>query len=214
MNQRFVPILFVFVFSGCSNAYFKSMEAIGFPKRELLVKRVEAARESQKDAKEQFKTALETFRTVVNVRSGDLETKYEKLKRQLDQSEARASEVRSRIEKVEEVSEALFREWRNELVQYKNPELRRNSEESLADSRARYLTLISAMKRAEGRLEPALQPLRDDVLYLKHNLNAQALSALTRELDEVEGNVDSLVRELEASIAEADSFIRSPSLSR
>ena len=42
----------------------------------------------------------------------------------------------------------------------------------MRQTRARYDQMIGAMKRAEGKLEPALQPLRDQVLFLKHNLNA------------------------------------------
>lgn len=63
------------------------------------------------------------------------------------------------------------------------------------------------MKRAEAKLEPALAPLRDQVLFLKHNLNARAITGLDAELISVETNVQSLIRDMEQAIAQADRFI-------
>lgn len=65
------------------------------------------------------------------------------------------------------------------------------------------------MKRAEQRIEPVLKPLRDQVLYLKHNLNARALAAIKGELVKVDAQVNQLVKDMNRSIAEADKFIQS-----
>ena len=63
------------------------------------------------------------------------------------------------------------------------------------------------MKRAESKIQPVLSVFNDQVLYLKHNLNAQAIAALQGELVGLEENVDRLVREMEASIRGADQFV-------
>jgi hypothetical protein len=65
------------------------------------------------------------------------------------------------------------------------------------------------MERAQRRIEPVLKPLRDRVLFLKHNLNAQAIGALDAELSTVRTNVDALVADLDAAISEADQFVAS-----
>lgn len=65
------------------------------------------------------------------------------------------------------------------------------------------------MEWAESRLEPALIPLRDQVLFLKHNLNARAIAGLSSEVVSVQTNVDNLVRDMERAIAQADAFIAS-----
>jgi len=54
-----------------------------------------------------------------------------------------------------------------------------------------------------------LTTFRDYVLYLKHNLNAQAIASLEGELGGIESDVSSLIRDMEASISEARSFIQS-----
>jgi predicted nucleic acid-binding Zn-ribbon protein len=193
--------------AGCSSAYYATMEKVGVHKRDIMVDRVKAARDTQIEAKKEFADALEQFRSVVSVRGGDLEAKYEKLRGALKRSEEEAQAVRDRIASVESVAGDLFAEWEQELKKYSDQNLRRSSQMKLDLTRAKYQKLIAAMKRAEARLEPVLVPLRDQVLYLKHNLNAKAIAALDDELTTVRTGVDRLIREMEAAIAEADHFL-------
>jgi Protein of unknown function (DUF2959) len=199
--------MMVLLFAGCQTAYYATMEKLGYHKRDILVSRVQDARDSQEEAKTQFQSALEQFSSVVNFRGGELEAKYNRLSTELDQSEARAQTVHTRVAAVEEVAEALFKEWEAELAQYTNNTLRRASARQLALTRQRYTPLINAMKRAEAKMTPVLAAFRDHVLFLKHNLNAQAIAALQQELVVVETDIAALIRAMEASIAEADAFI-------
>ena len=200
-------IVFAVGLAGCETAYYDAMEQLGIPKREILVDRVEAARDSQEDAKEQFASALEQFSSVVEYDGGDLEEIYGRLNREFERSEDRAEDVRSRIEAVESVSEALFVEWNEEIGQYSSDSLRRSSERQLRDTRRRYDALVASMWRAEGRIAPVLDAFRDQVLFLKHNLNARAIASLRNELTTIEDDVAVLVAEMEQAIAESDAFI-------
>ena len=193
---------------GCSSVYYSTMEKFGVHKRDILVSDVTKARDAQAEAKKQFSSALEEFTAVLNVKGGELEDKYKKLDGVLKRSEARANEVHSRIREVERVADALFREWKAELAQYSSASLRSSSEAKMRDTRRRYDDLMAAMRRAEDRMEPVLVPLRDQVLYLKHNLNAAALTSIREEVTKVEADVARLVKEMEAAIAEADKFIK------
>jgi chromosome segregation ATPase len=195
-------------FTGCSTVYYGAMEKVGIHKRDIMVDRVQGARDSQQEAAKEFTSALEQFKSVVTVKGGDLEKKYNKLNDALQRSEARANEVHDRIDAVEDVSDALFSEWKSELKQYSSQELRRVSEAQLKEAKDRYKSLMAAMRQAESKLEPALRPLRDQVLFLKHNLNAQAIGALTGEVAAIETKVDDLVRDLQTAVAEADAFIK------
>ena len=66
-----------------------------------------------------------------------------------------------------------------------------------------------AMDKVARRTEPVLEPLRDRVLFLKHNLNARALGALTRELTTLSRDVDALVADMQQAIGEADAYLKS-----
>lgn len=193
---------------GCQSAYYATLEKVGVHKRDILVDRVEAARDSQQEAREQFQSALERYRSVVQVQGGELQARYEALNREYQASEAAARDVRKRIEAVEDVAEALFDEWESELKLYSNASLRNASAAELKRTRAQYKTLVDRMRAAERRIEPVLSVLRDQVLFLKHNLNARAISALQGEYRTLQGNVDQLLRDMQRAIDEADSFVR------
>lgn len=195
--------------SSCQTAYYKTMEKFGYHKRDIMVSRVKDARDSQEEAKEQFQSALEKFSEVLNFKGGELEAKYKTLNAEYKKSEEKAWAVRDRIESVENVSDALFDEWKTELKQYTNKSLRRNSEKQLKQTKKQYAQLIGAMNRAEKKIEPVLSAFRDQVLFLKHNLNAQAIASLQNELVSIETDVALLIKEMEASISEADVFIQS-----
>lgn len=200
-------VLALLLLTSCQTAYYGTMEKFGIHKRDIMKDRVQDARDSQQDAKEQFASALEQFQSVINFQGGSLEEKYKKINGIFEDCEARAEEVSARISKVEDVSEALFDEWQDELSQYTSTSLRQASERKLQATRRHYEKLLAAMKRAEKKIHPVLNVFRDQVLFLKHNLNASAIASLQNELTTIETDVARLVREMEASIAEADSFL-------
>jgi Skp family chaperone for outer membrane proteins len=205
---RSLPLALTLLLAGCSGAYYQAMEKIGFAKREILVDRVEKAQESQTKAKEQFASALDHFLAVTKADGSDLQGKYDEMSREFSRSESRAKDVRERIAAVEDVSQALFREWKQELSQYSNPALRRDSERQLDQTQRRYAALMGLMHRAADRMDPVLTTFRDQVLYLKHNLNARALASLDHTHRELEADISRLVSDMENSIREAQNFIK------
>lgn len=202
-----ITVVFLISLSGCQSTYYKTMEVFGRHKRDLLVKDVEQARDAQQEVKQQFQTALEKFSEVVNFSGGKLQEKYDQMKSELEKSQSRADNLRKHINDVEDVSKALFSEWESELDQYSNSEYRRISEQRLSLTRKRYEGLIGAMKRSQVKIEPVLSAFRDQVLFLKHNLNAQAVASLQDELESVKADIAVLVNDMEASIAQANAFI-------
>jgi len=193
--------------SSCATAYYRALETVGIEKREILVDRIEEARDSQTEAKEQFTSALDRYRSVINVEGGDLERTYDRLAAELERSDARAQAVEDRVGAVETVAEDLFKEWEQEIDDYSDPDLRRQSQRLMTDTRADYRRLMTAMRRAEAAMDPVLALFNDQVLFLRHNLNARAIGSLESELADIERATANLIEEMERSIAEASRFI-------
>jgi hypothetical protein len=202
-----IAVLLLPFLGGCSKAYYGAMEKVGIHKRDILIDRVEDARDAQSEAQEQFKSALEQFGAVVHIENSNLKTAYEKLNTEYEDSERAAAKVSERIDKVESVADALFDEWEDELKLYKSADLRRSSQRKLQKTKTRYNEMLASMHRAEKSMEPVLRSFRDNVLFLKHNLNAQAIGSLRSEFSTLKGEIDGLIKKMNVAIETSNQFI-------
>ena len=200
-------VLSIFTLTGCQSAYYSAMEQVGYHKRDIMVDRVEDAKESQQDAQEEFTSALEALSSLTNFNGGDLEDMYNKINDKYQDSEKAAQNVSDRISAIEDVSDALFAEWQDELDLYTSASLRRSSEQKLRETKSSYQTMLSAMKRAEKKMDPVLNTLRDNTLYLKHNLNASAVGSLQGEFMSLEKDIAFAIKQMNEAIEESDKFL-------
>jgi len=209
VSRNLLTPLIRFVKARCHKIYFRAIESVGHHKRDILVSRVESARDGLEEAKEQFQSALEKFSELTQFHGGELESVYRELKSEFDYSGSKALAVKDRIDAVQNVAEALFAEWEEELEQYSNRSLRSASRQKLKQTQQLYGQLIAAMRRAESKIDPVLRVFHDQVLFLKHNLNAQAIAALESELVTLTLGVAGLITAMERSIDRANMFMQS-----
>lgn len=215
MNNSRLPVVKIafllaltLALAGCKSTYYSVWEKLGKHKRDLLRDHVEDVRDEQTAAKTEFKDALTRLKELTAFEGGQLEEAYNRVDRDYRQLNARADSIRSRIRKIEEVAGDLFKEWEKELDSYSSASLRASSEEKLRQTRDRYNGLHEALQKSADSMTPVLARLRDQTLFLKHNLNAQAIGALKGEVVSIEGDVQRLINELNAAISSADQFIQ------
>ncbi len=199
--------LSIFTLTGCQSAYYSAMEKVGVHKRDIMVDRVEAAQDAQKDAQQELTSALDALSAFTQFDGGELESAYERINDQYQHSEDAAADVRERIAAIEDVAEALFDEWQGELKLYTSSKLRRASEQKLNTTKASYQTMLKAMKRAEQKMTPVLNTLRDNTLFLKHNLNASAVGSLQGEFATLEQDIRTAFTQMNAAIEESNQFL-------
>ena len=188
-------------------AKYSTLEKVGIHKRDILVDRIKDTNQTQEETKEQFKTAYEELAGLVDVDDQGLERKYNTMAKAVSASEDKADELDSRIKSVNQVATALFKEWQEELELYTSATLRRVSEQNMNTTQSRYNDLYQTMIVSQQRITPVLELLQDNTLYLKHNLNARAISSISGEVMSVQAKVESLIKQMEDSIAESSRFI-------
>jgi len=193
--------------SGCQSAYYSAMEKVGVHKRDILIDRVEETKESQEESQEEFQSALERLTTLINFDGGELQDAYNQLNDDYESSLKAADDVTTNINKIEDVAEALFDEWSDELEQYKSASLKRESSKKLNATKRQFDQLLRSMRSAESKMEPVLSSLKDNVLYLKHNLNAQAVAAIKGEFTNLKRDIQILMNDMNKSIADSNKFI-------
>ena len=190
------------------SVYYTARETVGGDhKRAIVVYQVEQACVNLQETRTEFEDALQRFKTLVNVNDTALEHRYHQLNRKYQFCRAKSEAVSARIRSIEEVSEALFAEWEKELNEYSNRTLKNHSKQQLKLARQNYARLMKALRMAEAKIHPVLSAFKDQVLYLKHNLNAQAIAALQHEVVVIGIDIAQLIQAMEHTIAEASRFV-------
>jgi paraquat-inducible protein B len=196
------------IFSGCQRAYYAAWESVGKEKRHLLKDEVKDVHSDQEKAAEEFKDVLTRIKEIYGFKGGNLEKVYNKLNDDYQDCEERAETVRKRIQSVEDIASDLFKEWEKEIREISNENFRSKSMQTMRETKDRYSRLRSAMTTASKKMDPVLRSLKDYVLYLKHNLNAQAVGALKQEVGDIEYEVESLIQDISSSVREAEDFLK------
>lgn len=207
---RVLPLLLLLSLlgNGCQSVYYATMEKFGVEKRDLLKKAVINARDSQEEAATQFKDALTRLREMYAVDGGNLEKQYDQLKSDHEAAEKGAAAVQKRIADMDQVATDLFAEWEKEISEFTNPTYASNSRRQLNETRTKYQQLAASVKAAEASMQPVLKQLKEQVLYLKHNLNAAAIGSLRGEAASIQADIARLIDQMNSSVRQADEFIK------
>ncbi|QTA88305.1 DUF2959 family protein [Desulfonema magnum] len=201
-------LLLAMITCGCQKAYYAAWEKLGKEKRHLLKDEVKEVHNEQEKAAQEFKDVLTRIKEIYGFTGGNLEKFYNKLHDDYEACEERADAVHKRIESVETISQDLFNEWDKEIKEITNENLKSKSIQTMKDAKKRYSRLHVTMTKASKKMNPVLKNLRDYVLYLKHNLNAQAVGTLKQEVGEIETEVESLITDISVSVKEAEDFLK------
>jgi len=194
---------------GCTRTYYKAMATLGKEKRDILVSRVKDSKKDQQQAKEQIKTTMESFQALTGFQGGQLEKNYKKLNGEYEKAADSANKLHERIESIDKVSNDLFKEWQKEIDGMDNRKLKQQSADMLRKSRLQEAGYLKSMRLTEARMTPVITAFRDQVTFLKHNLNARAIGSLKGTSAKISTDVDVLLTSLDGSMAQADALIQS-----
>ena len=211
MNHRHAPLLIAMLtlstLGGCKSAYYNVMGKLGYEKRDLLVDQVQDARKQQAETKETFASALDRFRASFDFDGGDIEQAYDKLSGEYDDMEREAERLRAEIDEVEDIADDLFDEWEDDIDDQTNADYRRLMKDQRSSTMKAYRAMIGKMHEAESKIDPVLNAFQERALLLKSALNAKMIASLETTSQELIGDIETLIREMNESIAEADEFI-------
>jgi hypothetical protein len=202
-------IVFALLLSGCQWTYYKAMRTLGKEKRDILVQRIKDAKKDQDQTKQQLQTTMESFQALTGFKGGSLEKSYKRLNSDYESAASQAGKLHDKIQSIDQVSNDLFKEWQGEINAMDNGKLKSQDTVMLRNARARQATYMRAMRRTEDQIEPVLKTFHDQVLFLKHNLNARAIGSLKNTSAGLQSDVDGLVQSIDASSQEADKLISS-----
>lgn len=208
MRLTLYTVLLAFTLTGCQTMYNRTMENVfGYEKRELLKRSVRSVKAGQEKTQSQFQDTLEQVKALYGYDGGNLERMYRQLKAAYERSSAQAESLKERIRHMDDIADAMFAEWKEEADRFSNEAFRKDSRRKYEKTRDRYQKLANSAREAAAAMDPVLRQLDDHVLYLKHNLNADALAAFKGEAAAIETDIETVIRRMNDAIGRADAFI-------
>src|ERR1700744_5618315 len=204
-----IVIVGTFAATGCTSAYYATMQKLGKEKRDILVQRVKDSKKDQEDTKEKLQTTMESFQALTGFQGGSLEKSYKKLNSDYESSAGQAGKLHDKIQSIDQVSNDLFKEWQGEINAMDNGKLKSQDSVMLRNAKVRQATYMRAMHQTEDQIAPVLKVFHDQVLFLKHNLNSRAIGSLKNTSAGLKNDVAGLVQSIDASSQEADKLISS-----
>jgi Protein of unknown function (DUF2959) len=211
LGRRLFPLCLalVFAFAGCKSTYYKAMRTLGKEKRDILVSRIKDAKKDQQETKQQLQTTMESFQQLTGFKGGSLEKSYKRLNSDYDKAADQAKKLHDRVDSIDKVSQDLFKEWQGEINEMDNRKLKSQSSAMLRDARIRQASYLKAMRKTEEQMTPVLSAFHDQVLFLKHNLNARAIGSLKNTSASIQDDVTVVLASIDGSMKEADTLIAS-----
>lgn len=207
LARRAILCAGLLLLSGCATVQYSALEKVGIEKRDILVDRVEDARDAQDETREELVSAYDALSELIDHDGGELEKRYRALDKAVDRSSDARDDLDDRLKAIDRVSRDLFKEWEEELTLYSSDTLRQDQTRKLAVARRQYAAMRERMQTARNRVDPVMNILNDNRLFLKHSLNAQALNALRGQVATIDGQVQALIRDMQSAIDEANAFI-------
>lgn len=174
-------------------------------KHDLLLERLEETVALQEETKQYLLDAYDVLSSVSDDVS-EVDAQMDALTATYQQSEDVAENLKKQMKAVDRLAKGLFIEWRRELRQYDNKNLRAKSAENLTKTKKQYQVLHAAMKKSYQSVAPLLSLLHDNQLYLKHNRTVAAMQGFQEEVDAAGSQMDNMIEDIELSIEQSESF--------
>jgi uncharacterized protein YukE len=191
-----------------SDVKYSTYELVGVEKRDLFKKEVANVKEDQEETGESFKDALTKLKELYAFEGGDLEEKHEELNASYLDAKEKSENVKKRIVKLDTVATDLFSEWKGEIHEISSKDLQKQSRAKLSETKKKYHELHKQLKVSESKVDPVLTKLKDQELFLKHNLNAKAIAGLKVESNKIQSEIQGLIDEMNESNKKAEEFIK------
>lgn len=179
----------------------------GVKQVEQLIKRANAGVESINDTKAQLQKTMEAYNAVLSPDVKDRRDAYKKLQKEVTETEKKRAMVATRNGEMNVEAGNLFKNWEGSTAAIQDPELRKRSQDRLAQAKKRYSEIQANGQGAARLYTPFMKALQDQVTYLGHDLNPTAVASLKPEADKLNAQAKELYSAIDKTTAAATNNI-------
>jgi Protein of unknown function (DUF2959) len=143
-----------------------------------FLKTVEGTVKAIGESRAQLQKTVATYNSITEMTATDLKGAYKDLNKDVEGSEKKVVEGRPKVDEMNTAAEGYFAAWKASAAAISDPDLRKRSEERLADAQARFAKIAVAGKDARQSFDTLMTDVKDQSTFLGHDLNANAIATL------------------------------------
>ena len=143
-----------------------------------FVKTVEGTVKAIGESRAQLQKTVATYNSITEMTAKDLKGAYKDLNSNVADSEKKVTDGRPKVDEMNTAAEGYFAAWKESAAAISDPDLRKKSEERLADAKARFNSIAVAGKDARQSFDALMTDVKDQSTFLGHDLNASAIATL------------------------------------
>jgi chromosome segregation ATPase len=150
----------------------------GQEQTQKLVKSVDSTVKSIGDTRQQLEKTVAGYNSIMEQTAKDPKDAYKDLGKDITESEKKVGDARLKVDEMNSEAQRHFTAWKENAAAITDPELRKKSEQRLADAQARFQKIEAAGKDAGQSFDTLMKDLKNQATFLGSDLNASAISAL------------------------------------
>lgn len=203
----FTTCMGLIILSSCSSVYYNFWETFGKEKRDLLKSKMISADSSHSEVNEELKDSLARIRSEYKFKEGNLEKTYDSLSEDYEDISEKSDLLSNNINKAEDIANDLFAEWNEEALSLNKRNYRNDSLAKLKRTKSSFRDTLSSMRIVEKKMKRLLMQYKDQVTYIKHNLNAKIIGNLQLEMGSISSEMEKLITQINESKSKTKKFI-------
>jgi len=130
------------------------------------------------ESRAQLQKTVTTYNSITEMTAKDIKGAYKDLNENVADSEKKVVDGRPKLDEMNTAAEGYFAAWKESAAAISDADLRKRSEERLADAQARFKNIAAAGKDARQSFDTLMTDVKDQSTYLGHDLNAGAIASL------------------------------------
>ena len=143
-----------------------------------FLKTVQNTVEAIGESRAQLQKTLATYNSITGMTAKDLKSAYKDLGKDVADSERKVADGRPKVDAMNNAAKGYFGAWEASAAEISDPDLRKRSEERLADARAQFDKIAAAGADARQSFDTLMTDVKDQYTFLGHDLNASAIESL------------------------------------
>jgi hypothetical protein len=179
----------------------------GVKQTEKLLKQAGETVKAVSEGRAQVQKTLDTYNSLVQGKAEDPKKAYKNLQKEMERCDDRVADVQRKRDEMQVEADKYFGDWNSSLAGISDPGLRKQSEDRLSKARAQYDGILEATEAAGADFKPFMTSLKDQVVYLGHDLNPAALKSLAGTASKLNGDATALFGKIDGAVSKANSYI-------